>query len=148
MQQFGQFVVHHWDLFLALIVILGLLVGQGFMGRLRGYGEIDPLDAVRKINHEEAVLLDVREDKEYQQGHILDSVHIPLGTLASRLGELDKFKGRPIIIGCRSGSRSASACGKLRKSGFEDIYNLRGGVLAWESANLPLMTRQGKRKKR
>ena len=148
MPQFGQFVFHHWDLFLALIVILSLLVGQGFMGRLRGYDEIDPLDAVRKINHEDAVLVDVREDKEFRQGHILDAVHIPLGTLGSRMEELDKFKGRPVIIGCRSGSRSASACNRLRKSGFDDVYNLRGGILAWENANLPLMTQKGKRKKR
>lgn len=71
-------------------------------------------------------------------GHIINSVHIPLGTLNNRLNELEKYKSRPIIVGCRSGQRSAAACTTLKKQGFETVYNLSGGVMGWQNANLPL----------
>ncbi|WP_127474627.1 rhodanese-like domain-containing protein [Sulfurivermis fontis] len=147
MQQFGQFFFNHWDLFLALFVTLAMLVYTSFSARLRGYQEVQPLEAVQLMNHQEAVMLDVREDSEYAAGHVQDSIHIPLGKLRERLGELEAYKGRAVVVGCRSGHRSASACAMLRKQGFERVYNLRGGILAWENASLPV-SRGGKRKKK
>jgi rhodanese-related sulfurtransferase len=67
--------------------------------------------------------------------------HITLGQLPSKLTELDKFKQQPVLVYCRSGSRSGHACQMLTKAGFDDVYNLAGGVMAWESANLPLSKR-------
>ncbi|MCK5647932.1 MAG: rhodanese-like domain-containing protein, partial [Gammaproteobacteria bacterium] len=101
--------------------------------------DISPQQAVQLMSHETgSLVLDIREDKEYQSGHIKDSIHIPLSALKSRVSELDKYKDNNIILGCRSGSRSGRACGILKKSGFEKVHNLRGGVLAWESENLPM----------
>lgn len=147
MQQFGEFFINHWDLFLALFVTLAMLVYTSFSARLRGYQEVQPLEAVQLMNHQEAVMVDVREDSEYTTGHVQDSIHIPLGKLRERVGELEAYKGRPVVVGCRSGHRSASACAMLRKQGFEKVYNLRGGILAWENASLPV-SRGGKRKKK
>jgi rhodanese-related sulfurtransferase len=65
-------------------------------------------------------------------------MHIPLGQLSSQTAKLEKFREKPIIATCRTGHRSASACMALRKQGFEKIYNLSGGMLAWESASLPI----------
>lgn len=142
MSQYLEFATNHWDLFLALGVILAMLVSNTLGSRLRGYQEVEPTDAVRIFNHEEGVMLDVREDKEYVEGHILDSLHIPLGTLAGRLGELANLREKPIIVSCRSGHRSATACARLRKEGFEKVYNLKGGVLAWQNAGLPLQKKK------
>ncbi|GAB4298639.1 MAG: rhodanese-like domain-containing protein [Thiohalomonadaceae bacterium] len=147
MQQFGEFFLNHWDLFLALFVTLAMLVYTSFSARLRGYQEVQPLEAVQLMNHQEAVMVDVREDSEYAAGHVQDSIHIPLGKLRERLGELETYKGRAVVVACRSGHRSATACAMLRKQGFEQVYNLRGGILAWENANLPV-SRGGKRKKK
>lgn len=147
MQQFGEFFLNHWDLFLALFVILGMLVYTSFNARLRGYQDVPPLEAVQLINHEDAVVVDVREDSEYSAGHVQDSIHIPLGKLNERMAELDAYKSRAVVVGCRSGHRSARACTMLRKQGFEKVYNLRGGILAWESASLPV-SKGGKRKKK
>jgi rhodanese-related sulfurtransferase len=147
MQQFGEFFINHWDLFLALFVTLGMLAYTAFGARLRGYTEVPPLEAVQLINHEDAVLVDVREDSEYATGHVQDSIHIPLGKFAGRMNELESYKARPVVVGCRSGHRSARACAMLRKQGFERVYNLRGGILAWESASLPV-SKGGKRKKK
>jgi len=148
MQQFGEFFVNHWDLFLALFVTIGLIIYSHFRASLRGYQDVPPLEAVQLINHEDAVLVDVREDSEYTAGHVQDSIHIPLGKLKERLGELEAYKNRAVVVSCRSGHRSASACGLLRKQGFEKVYNLRGGILAWESANLPVSKGGNKRKKK
>lgn len=147
MQQFIEFFLNHWDLFLMLVVILGLLAGQGLLGRLRGVAEVGPQEAVQKINHDDALLVDVREDKEYAEGHVPGSIHIPLSSFRHRAEELEKHREKPIIVGCRSGNRSAQAAGNLRKLGFGEVYNLRGGILAWQNANLPVSTQsQGKKK--
>lgn len=147
MSQYIEFAIRHWDLFVALAIILFMMFSGGLTSRLRGFTEIGPAEAVQLINHDGAALLDVREDKEFQEGHILDAIHIPLGKLSGRLGELEELKTKPLVIGCRSGHRSATACAQLRKNGFETVYNLKGGVMAWQSAGLPLQ-KPGKKKKR
>ncbi len=138
MQQFTTFFLHHWELFLALGVILAMLLGDPLLQKARGYQAVDPSEATILHNRQDALILDVREDSEYKDGHILGSVHIPLGQLTSRIKELDKHRSRPIIAACRSGSRSGHVCALLRKQGFEQIYNLRGGLMAWQNANLPI----------
>ena len=65
-------------------------------------------------------------------------MNIPLNGLGNNLKQLEKHKGKPIVAVCRSGSRSNAACRLLRKQGFEHVKNLRGGMMAWESANLPV----------
>lgn len=147
MQQYLHFALRHWDLFLTLFFILVLLARHTFAARISGYRDLAPLEAVQLMNHEEAIFLDVREDNEFKQGHIQEAVHIPLGALNSRTEELEKYKSSAVVVGCRSGSRSARACGLLRKRGFEKVYNLRGGMLAWENAKLPV-NKGGKRKKK
>ncbi len=147
MPQLFEFVSNHWDLFLALVIIVAMLVFPPINRRLKGYKEVEPNEAVGLMNHQDAVLLDVRENSEYAEGHIQNSVHIPLSALDKQMAQLESARGKPVVIGCRSGHRSARACGMLRKAGFEQVYNLRGGVMAWQSAGLPL-TKGGKKKKR
>ncbi|HEX9803228.1 MAG TPA: rhodanese-like domain-containing protein [Gammaproteobacteria bacterium] len=148
MPQILEFVINHWDLFLALAIILFMLFSGGLTSRLRGFSQLDAQEAVRLLNHNDAVMLDVREDGEYKDGHIIDAVHIPLGKLEQRMGELEKFREKSVIVSCRSGHRSATACARLRKNGFETVYNLKGGVMAWQSAGLPLQKpTKGKKRK-
>jgi len=124
-----------------LILLAGLsgfmLLGGGLFGRMSGVKQIGPQEAVMLFNHEDALLLDVREQSEWSDGHIAKARHIPLGKLKDRLSELEKYKGKPIIAVCRSGNRSGSACGTLKKAGFENLHNLAGGMQAWEQAGLP-----------
>jgi rhodanese-related sulfurtransferase len=143
-----EFVINHWDLFLALAIILFMMFSGGLGSRLRGFKELNAQQAVQLLNHSNALMLDVREDSEYKDGHIIDALHIPLGKLGERMGELEKFREKSIIVSCRSGHRSSNACAKLRKSGFETVYNLKGGVMAWQSAGLPLQKpTKGKKRK-
>jgi len=142
MQEYIDFVVAEWPLFVALVVVLAML-GRSF---LTGAKSVGPLEAVSMMNHQDAVLVDIRTDKEFDEGHVAQSLHIPLGVLADRLTDLQDHKHKPIILACRSGARSASAVSILTKQGFETVYNLGGGILAWGNANLPLRTAKDKDK--
>ena len=115
-----------------------MLLWSMFGNRFRGVKEVKPTEALQLINHKNAFVLDVREAKEYSGGHVLNSVLIPLGTLKARLDELEKYRDRPMVVVCRSGSRSGTACAILAKHGYAQAYNLAGGVLAWQRNNLPL----------
>jgi rhodanese-related sulfurtransferase len=115
-----------------------MLLWSLFGNRFRGIKEVDSAAALQLINHKNAVVLDVRAPSEYAAGHVLNSRLIPLGKLKERMGELEKYKDRPIVVVCRSGNRSGTACFLMGKQGFAQVYNLTGGVQAWEKNNLPL----------
>lgn len=138
MDKYIQFLTNHYLLSGAWLVVAGMLVYSFFSARLRGFNGIHPAMATQLINRENALILDVREDNEYREGHIVNSLHIPVGYLGDRMKELEKYKDRPIIVGCRSGQRSSQACAILKKQGFEAVYNLNGGIMAWKNDKLPL----------
>ena len=138
MKQLIEFVLHHPCLFLALLGILVMLVGNELRRALFNLKEVTPLEATQLLNHQDAVLLDVREPQEYQEGFLPNSIRIPLGSLSEKAAQLDKHRERPIIIVCRSGNRSAQAVRMLKRMGYETVYNLGGGLHAWRTANLPI----------
>lgn len=133
-----EFVSNHYMLSISWVAILGMLIYSFLGSSLRGYSSANSATATQLINREDAVVLDVREENEYLGGHIVNSVHIPFSYLSKRISELDKYKGRPVIVSCRSGQRSGQACAMLKKQGFEKVYNLSGGIMAWQSDNLPV----------
>ena len=141
MEQYIEFAGNHPFLVAGFFAVASLLIWSYIGPRFRNYKAITPFEATRLINHEDAVFLDIREQNEYGGGHVINSVHIPMSLLDKRLSELEKHRGKPIIVGCRSGSRSGQVCARLKKNGFETVYNLGGGLTAWESANLPLSKR-------
>jgi rhodanese-related sulfurtransferase len=137
MEQLLEFAGNHTLLVVSFGVVLSALLWN-LATDPGGRNAVDPLGATAMINHEDAVVLDVRSIAEFKAGHIVNAVNIPINGLGSNLKQLEKFRGRPIVAVCRSGSRSGAACSVLRKNGFENVKNLRGGMLAWESANLPV----------
>ena len=122
-----------------------MLLWSMFGNRIRGIKEVDCTAALQLINHKNALVLDVREESESRLGHILNATLIPLGKLKERIGELEKYREQPIVVICRSGNRSVPACSMLGKSGFNQAYNLTGGIIAWQKANLPLEKATGKK---
>lgn len=133
-----EFVGNHPLLVLAFFAVLGMLLASEVSRRLSGMKSIGSVEATQLSNHENALFLDIREDSERKTGHIPESIHIPLKQLSQRSAELSKYKGRPVIAYCRSGNRSTGAGSILKKQGFEKMYNLGGGMLGWEKANLPV----------
>jgi len=130
-----EFIQQDWNwAWAALAAVSGTML---FVTSLRSSG-ISPAQATALINREDALVIDVREAAEFSAGHLLNARHIPLAELEKRVGELEKFRDKPVILNCASGSRSASACAILRKAGFASVHNLDGGIAAWEKAGMPI----------
>ncbi len=118
---------------------------MSFGGRVRSlfqssYGKVNAAEAAELVG-EGAVLLDVREADEWGAGHAPQARHIPLGQLPGRERELPA--GRPIVVVCRSGRRSAQAAGMLAGHGRQ-VSNLVGGMHAWTRASLPVVAKGGR----
>lgn len=140
MERLRPFIVENWLLFVALIVILALLFVNLAKSRLLGVREVRADEAVRLMNHEEAVIVDTRPEEEFAKGHIIGAVNVPFATLADRLAELKSSYGtRPVIVCCEHGRQSGQAGAALKKNGFARILGLSGGLAAWRSAGLPLV---------
>jgi len=138
MQHFFEFMMNNWILFLALLVIVALLIMTTVRGRLLGFDELKPGEAVQLMNRDEPLVLDVRENSEYQAGYIQGAVHIPVGELEGRIKELEDWRERPVLVYCRAGQRSAKATAVLKRQGFSQLHKLDGGMMAWQSAGLPV----------
>ena len=133
-----QFVIHNWYLFLALVVIAYLLLSGPITRSLLGIKTLPVTQAVQLMNNASAVVVDVREPDEFRAGHIPNAINIPLGSLADRLKEIEKYKTTPILLSCRTSQRSARAATLLSKQGFIAAHILAGGITAWQGANLPI----------
>lgn len=121
----------------SIVVVSGL--GLLFPLFMRPAGNsVNPGEATLLINREDAQIVDVREPAEFASGHLPEARNIPVGKLAERIGELEKFKDKPVLLCCASGMRSGKAGGELKKHGFSKIYNLAGGVDAWVGAGYPI----------
>lgn len=138
MALFQQFVQTNWMLILIFFMSGAMLIWPVVQRRTSGMTDVGTMQATRLINSEKAVLLDLRETREFAEGKVPGAVHVPLSQLQARLGELEKFKERPVIAYCARGQRSRSAGSTLQRAGFTKLYNLTGGHKAWKDAGLPL----------
>ena len=126
---------HNWVLVLAALTSGALLLWPSL--NRQGGGAVGTTEAVRLINREKAVLIDVSEPEEFAQGHAAGARNVPLNSLQSAK-ELPTNKQLPLVLMCSTGARAARAAGELRKLGHERAIALAGGLKAWREANLPL----------
>jgi rhodanese-related sulfurtransferase len=134
----GDFLLNNLALVALFLASGALLVWPEISRFAGGASSVGTLEATRLMNQPGALVLDVREAAEFAAGHLPRARHIPLGELAKRVDEIAKFKDKPVIVTCRSGARSGSACRTLKAAGFSNVHNLKGGVPAWEQASLPV----------
>ncbi|OGA00551.1 MAG: sulfurtransferase [Betaproteobacteria bacterium RIFCSPLOWO2_02_67_12] len=125
-------------LLIAVAFVSGAMLLWPLVRRGAGGPWLTTLQATHMINRDDAVVIDVRDAAEYAKGHILGARSAPLPDLERRLAELAKFKARPVIVHCEQGSRSSNAIDILRRNGFANVYNLAGGLAAWQQAGLPV----------
>lgn len=128
------------NIWLVLIAVVSgsMLVWPLISRRMSGAAEVGPMEAVQLINRSDAVMIDLREPGEFSGGHAPNARNIPQGQLEKRIGELEKLKGKPVILVCQTGGRSHAAFAQLKKAGLNDIKVLSGGLGAWQQANLPV----------
>lgn len=105
----------------------------------RGGKSVSPQQLVHMMNRDEAVVLDLRERKEFTEGHIIDAINIPQASLDSRINELEPYRERPVIVACKMGQQASAAGNILRKAGFSNVMRLSGGMTEWRGNDLPLV---------
>ena len=149
-EQLIEFTENHPILVFSFAGLLGFILFTEFQRLTQKFSNIGPSAAILLINNEEPIVLDVREQSEINAGMLNDAVHIPLSAFKQRVGEVEQYKDKSVLVYCRSGSRSGSACRTLSARGFEKVYNLAGGIMAWQDAHLPLARekKQSKKKKK
>ncbi len=136
MDRLFEFVVNHYilvSLFVAFLVAILVLESR------RGGTKISAQGAVTLINKDEAVVVDIRDRKEFGEGRITGSINIPLNGLKSRANELSKFKDKQIIVADKMGQHSAMAVKQLNAEGYANVVRLNGGIADWRASNLPLV---------
>jgi rhodanese-related sulfurtransferase len=139
MQQFIEFSLRHWELWLAFLVILGLLLTFELHIKLTGASPLSAQQAILLMNREQAVLLDVRDANSFSKEHIAASINIPFSELAQKIKQLDSSRERPIIINYSQGQAHHRIARLLKKAGFSKIYHLKGGIMGWKNSALPLV---------
>ena len=102
--------------------------------------EISPQDAAAKIKSSEAVIIDVRDKDEWDEGHIPGATHMSRGTLELDIGEKVPDPNAMIICHCGGGGRGALAVERLQKMGYKNVHSMAGGFKAWKAAGLPTTT--------
>ena len=137
-QQLIEFLGNHPLLALAFVGISAGLAWTFVAGRGAAGSSLSPMDAIRLIGHEDAVVVDLRGEGEFAGGHVVNSVNVPESALKGSTARLDKYRSRPLVLVCATGQRAAALGASLRKQGFEKAMVLQGGLNAWQSAGLPL----------
>ena len=127
---------YNWVYVLAALTSGALLLWPSLAGS-GGGGKVGTNEAVRLINREKAVLIDVSEPDEFARGHAAGARNVPLNSLQGAK-DLPSNKQLPVVLMCSTGARAARAAGELRKLGHERALALAGGLKAWREANLPL----------
>ena len=139
MTEYIAFAGRHPLLFLALFAVLGAIGYTEVRPRMLGLQKIGPAMAMRLMNDEEAIIVDVRTEADFKAGHIPGARQINMAEVKNGIPAVkDKDKNKPVIVYCRSGNTSNSACAQLKKQGYENVYNLSGGIAGWEAEKLPM----------
>jgi rhodanese-related sulfurtransferase len=132
-----KFLVDNVYIIVVAFVSGGMLLWP-VLRRGAGGASVNTLDATQLINRQDALVLDVRNADEFQRGHILNARNIPLSQIDARIGDIARYKEKPVIVTCETGNRSSAAAASLRKQGFAQVFNLSGGIAAWQQAGLPV----------
>ena len=136
-----NFFVENWLLILVAFVSGGMLVWP--LVKQGGSSAVGTAEAVRLINREKGVLIDVAEPEQFAAGHATGARNVPVSTLAATK-DLPSNKTLPLIVLCPTGARAGRAAEQLRKAGYEKAVAVAGGTAAWREASLPVEKSVGK----
>ena len=135
-EQVFDFVINHYILVSAFVFLLvAFVINEG----KQGGAAITPTNLVNLVNREGAVLLDIRDIKEYGAGHIAGAMSMPVSSIDARIGELDAYKDKPVVLVCKMGQHASATGRKLKDLGFENVRRLSGGMGEWTANGLPVV---------
>jgi rhodanese-related sulfurtransferase len=144
-ERFIEFILNHYILALALVVVTYLLIQELFDSALKKFGFVSPLLAVTKMNNGNTVVIDVREPDEFNKGHIDSAVNLPLSKIKEQISSFDAYKNNQVLIVCQDGTRSATTGKIITKAGHKDVFVITGGMQSWqEDYKLPIKVNRKK----
>jgi rhodanese-related sulfurtransferase len=144
MDRLLEYTAHHPFLVAAAAILAVIAIVIEIRQRAAGAFVVAPADAIRLANGG-ALILDVRDSKDYEAGHIIEARNVPAAEIAQRADTFKKYREKPVLVYCETGSASAGVARALRNSGFSKVVTLRGGLGGWRQENLPLVTTTGKK---
>ncbi len=133
-----QFVIRHWELVAAFVVVAVLLLQEETKKVVNGVTKVSAHDATRLINHDDAFVLDVRDQAAFENGHVIGSEHCHHSQLLDQVSKFKKYQERPVVLICQHGVQSLKTGAQLKKAGFDQLYALTGGVEGWKREGLPV----------
>ena len=134
--QIFEFIGNHYILVSVFVFLLvAFIVNEG----KRGGAAISPNNLVNLVNRNGAVVIDIRDKKDFGNGHIAGAMNVPFSSVDSRVGELESYKEKPIVLVCKMGQHAGSIGRKLKSQGFEDVRRLSGGMAEWAANSLPVV---------
>lgn len=135
MENIQQFIIHHWELWLALFIILVLILVNEWFSKKRQAPQLSPTQVVQSINNDDATIIDLRDIEAYRQGHIIQALRATPEDFNQK--KMDKYKNKSLILVCAKSQQSMLLAAKLQRDGFEQVAILQGGFAAWQEAGLP-----------
>lgn len=133
LDQLIEFVSKHYVTVSVFVFLVVLLI---FHESRRAGRNLTSREMTNLINSGEAVVLDIRPQKEFSAGHVVDALHIPADKLKERMGELDKYRDKTIVVVCATGMSAGASCTELKKAGFKPA-RLSGGIAGWRADGFP-----------
>ena len=133
MTQFLLFLSQQWMLVSLLLALLGFFMWNE---NRRAGSSLSVHQLTHQVNNANALVVDLREPKEFREGHVVDALNIPYAKLAERMADLDKT--RPLVLVDKMGQHSAAAGRTLMQAGFQ-VSRLNGGMSEWTASNLPVV---------
>ncbi len=131
-----RFFIEEWLLVSALCFCIILLIRSESQ---KSGPALTPQQAIKIINKEDGMFLDLRDTAEFRNGHIVGAINIPLIKLDSQLSQIEKYKNLPVVLVCKMGSQSGAGYKRLRSEGFQRVFKMAGGIFEWENLQLPLV---------
>ncbi len=138
MSQLVEFAGNHPFMVMLFLTVLFLYLNALYKEKSTAYKQVNVDQLTRLVNQQNAQLIDVRPKEAFAEGHIVNAISLPLEDINAGKIKLDKLKKKPVIVYCQVGRSSAAAGKKLNEAGFEQVFNLQGGINAWLNDKLPL----------
>jgi rhodanese-related sulfurtransferase len=139
MKEYIHFVIEHWLLSSAFVIVLILFIINEVIHALRGIPRCTSQQLVQMMNHDHATVVDLRDKVDFRNGHIIEAKNIGFAELKKATAQFDKAK--PLILVCTNSQQSEKAALLLRTEGFSAVYCLRGGMAGWRADSMPVAKR-------
>lgn len=140
MQQYIEFATNHPILSAVWVVLFVMLISSFIKSTFSSIRQVSPTELTMQVNRNNAVVVDIRAEADFNKGHITGARHVALSDIEKQqLSGLEKHKAEPIIVVCQAGMSAQKAAASLVKQGFSSVSVLQGGMGNWTGASLPVV---------